>query len=175
MASCAGERAAALEVRRRLWCNVRLASPFLPGASMRQLFCFAFFAAVSLPVFALTPTEVVGAYHVAVAHGETAKALSLLSPAVQIYESGHVEQSKDEYAGHHLAADVAFAKGTSRKVLKGSERIGGDLAVVVQETETRGTYNGTAIHMLGTETAVLEKKGDGWVVTHFHWSSRKAK
>ncbi|ALK99675.2 MULTISPECIES: DUF4440 domain-containing protein [Massilia] len=142
---------------------------------MRQLFCLAFFAAVSLPVFAASPTEVVSAYHAAVAHGETAKALSLLSPTVLIFESGHVEQSKDEYAGHHLPADIAFAKGASRKVLKGNEHIAGDLAVVIQETETQGTYNGAAIHMLGTETAVLEKKGDGWVVTHFHWSSRKVK
>jgi hypothetical protein len=23
--------------------------------------------------------------------------------------------------------------------------------------------------------AVLEKRGDGWVITHFHWSSRKVK
>ena len=102
---------------------------------MRQLLCLAFFAASSLPVFAATPTEVVSAYHAAVAHGETAKALSLLSPTVQIFESGHVEQSKDEYAGHHLPADIAFAKGASRKVLKGNEHIAGDLAVVALSPE----------------------------------------
>ncbi|CAH0302239.1 hypothetical protein SRABI118_04441 [Massilia sp. Bi118] len=142
---------------------------------MRRLFCLAFFAMTSLPVFATSPTEVVGEYHAAVASGDTAKALSLLSPAVQIFESGHVEQSKDEYAGHHLPADVAFAKNTSRKVVKGSERIAGDMAVVIQETETQGTYKGSAVRLFGTETAVLEKKGDTWAVTHFHWSSRKAK
>jgi ketosteroid isomerase-like protein len=142
---------------------------------VRQLFCLSFLVAVSLPVIAATPTEVVGEYHAALASGNAAKALSLLSPAVQIFESGYVEKSKDEYAGHHLPADIAFAKTVSRKVLKGSERIAGDLAVVMQETDTQGTHNGAAVHMMGTETAVLEKKGDGWVITHFHWSSRKVK
>jgi ketosteroid isomerase-like protein len=142
---------------------------------MRKLFCFSFLVAVSLPVLAATPTEVVGDYHAALAGGNAAKALSLLSPSVQIYESGYAEKSKDDYAGHHLPADMAFAKTVSRKVVEGSERIAGDLAVVMQQTDTRGTHNGAPIHLLGTETAVLEKKGDGWVITHFHWSSRKAK
>jgi ketosteroid isomerase-like protein len=142
---------------------------------MRQLFCLSFLVAVSLPVTAATPTEVVGEYHAALASGNGAKALSLLSPSVQIFEGGYAEKSKDEYAGHHLPADMAFAKTVSRKVLKGSERISGDQAVVMQETDTQGTHNGAAVHMIGTETAVLEKKGDGWVITHFHWSSRKVK
>jgi ketosteroid isomerase-like protein len=148
---------------------------FVQGVSMRQLFCAAFCLAASLPVFASSPTEVVSEYHAAVASGNTAKALSLLSPAVQIFEGGHVEQSKDEYAGHHLPADIAFAKSMNRKVLKGSERIAGDLAVVMQETDTQGTHKGAAVHLIGTETAILEKKGDDWLITHFHWSSRKAK
>jgi ketosteroid isomerase-like protein len=142
---------------------------------MRRLICLSLLAAVSLPVLAASPTEVVGQYHAALASGDTAKALSLLSPGVQIFESGYVEKSKDEYAGHHLPADMAFTKTVNRKVLKGSERIAGDLAVVMQETDTQGTHKGAAVHMIGTETAVLEKKGDGWVITHFHWSSRKAK
>jgi len=142
---------------------------------MRQFFCAALFAAASCQAFAATPTEVVNAYHAAVASGDTAKALSLLSPAVQIFESGYAEQSKEEYAGHHLPADVAFAKTTSRKIVKGSERIAGDLGVVIQQTDTQGTHKGAPVHLLGTETAVLEKQGDGWVITHFHWSSRKAK
>jgi ketosteroid isomerase-like protein len=152
-----------------------LQSDIVQGALMRHLICFAVFAAASLPVYAASPTEVVGEYHAAVASGNTAKALSLLSPDVQIFESGHVEKSKDEYAGHHLPADIAFAKNAKRKVLKSSERVAGDLAVVMQETDTQGTHKGAPVHLIGTETAVLEKKGDAWIVVHFHWSSRKAK
>jgi ketosteroid isomerase-like protein len=142
---------------------------------MRQLFGLSLLAAISLPVFAASPSETIGEYHAALASGNTAKALSLLSPAVQIFESGYVEKSKDEYAAHHLPADIAFAKTVNRKVVKGSERIAGDMAVIMQETDTQGTHNGAAVHMAGTETDVLEKKGGGWVITHFHWSSRKVK
>jgi ketosteroid isomerase-like protein len=152
-----------------------LQSDIVQGALMRQLICFAFFAAVSLPVLAAGPTEVVGEYHAAVASGNTGKALSLLSPDVQIFESGYVEQSKEEYAAHHLPADIAFAKTAKRKVLKSSERVLGDLAVVMQETDTQGMHKGAPVHVIGTETAVLEKKDDDWLVVHFHWSSRKVK
>jgi hypothetical protein len=43
--------------------------------------------------------------------------------------------------------------------MKGSERIAGDLAVVMQKTDTRGTYKGTAVRLIGAETAVQKKKG----------------
>jgi hypothetical protein len=142
---------------------------------MRQLLCLSFLVAASFPVFAAGPTEVVNEFHAAVAGGNTAKALSLLSPAVQIFEGGHAEQSKDEYAGHHLPADVAFAKAAKRTVSKSGERVVADLAVVTQETETRGMHKGTPVHLIGTETAVLERRSDAWIITHFHWSSRKAK
>lgn len=64
---------------------------------MRQLIGLSFLAVVSLPVFAASPTEIVDEYHAALAGGDTAKALSLLSPTVRIFESGYAEKSKDEY------------------------------------------------------------------------------
>jgi ketosteroid isomerase-like protein len=142
---------------------------------MRQQFCLSLLAAVSLPVFAASPTEVINEFHAALVAGDTAKAVSLLSPTVEIYESGHVERSRDEYAGHHLPADIAFTKSVTRTVSRSSERIAGDLAVVMQETDTQGTHKGMAVHLIGAETAVLVKKGKDWVITHFHWSSRKTK
>jgi hypothetical protein len=103
------------------------------------------------------------------------QATALLSPNVRIFESGYVERSRDEYAGHHLGDDVAFAKSTSEAVRNQQELLKGDLAVVMRETETTGKFKGAAVHSFGTETAVLEKQGDSWVITHLHWSSRKAK
>jgi len=46
---------------------------------------------------------------------------------------------------------------------------------VWQETETTGTLRGKPVHVLGTETAVLQKKDGAWSIVHVHWSSRKAK
>jgi hypothetical protein len=66
--------------------------------------------------------------------------------------------------GGHFA--VEYAQG---------ERAEGKTAVVWQENETTGTANGKPVHLFGTETAVLEKSGDGWTILHVHWSSRKAK
>jgi ketosteroid isomerase-like protein len=100
---------------------------------------------------------------------------ALLSPAVKIYESGYVEGTRDEYASHHLGADAEFAAATKVSVLRQDERVSGDMAVVTRETETRGRFKDKDVHAFGVETAVLEKKGDGWNIVHFHWSSRKAK
>lgn len=124
---------------------------------------------------AASPKDTVAAFHDALTSGDKTKALALLAPEVAIYEAGYVERSRDEYAHHHLGGDMAFAKTSTRKVLKQTERIEGNIALVMEETETTGTANGKPVHQLGTGTVVLEKKGDGWAIVHVHWSSRKAK
>ncbi|MDK6076023.1 YybH family protein [Massilia varians] len=124
---------------------------------------------------AASPTETLSAFHEALVAGDKAKALALLSPEIAIYEAGYVERSRDEYASHHLGGDMEFAKTSSRKVLKQSERIDGNTAIIWEETETTGTSRGKPVHVLGTGTAVLEKNGGGWSIVHIHWSSRKAK
>lgn len=132
-------------------------------------------SAISAPLFAATPSETLADFHEALAAGKSGQASELLSPEIQIYESGYVERSREEYTGHHLKADVEFAKSTKNKVLKQSERVDGKLAVVMQETETTGKYKGSNVHLFGTETALLEKQGEKWVIVHIHWSSRKSK
>lgn len=124
---------------------------------------------------AASPKETVAAFHDALATGDKTKALALLAPEVAIYEAGYVERSRDEYAHHHLGGDMEFAKTTTRKVLRQSERIDGNTAIVWEETETTGSARGKPVHAFGTGTMVLEKKGDGWAIVHVHWSSRKAK
>lgn len=132
-------------------------------------------ALACMQAWAATPSETVSAFHAAIQAGDRAKALELLSPSIVIYESGHVERSRDEYASHHLGSDMEFGKAVSRKVLKHSERVDGNVAMVMEETETTGKFKDKPVHSFGVETAILEKKGDGWVIVHVHWSSRKAK
>ena len=102
--------------------------------------------------------DVLASFHAALAAGNKRKALELMAPDVAIYESGYVESSRNEYASHHLADDIAFAKTTTRKVLKHSKRIEGSFTIIWEETETTGTSHGKDVHLFGTETAVLEKK-----------------
>lgn len=139
------------------------------------------FATMSMHAFAATPPASMdangslSAFYAALAKGDKEAALALLAPKVAIYESGRVEASRDEYAHHHLSGDIAFAKTSTRKVLRHSEKMEGNTAIIWEETETTGTSGGKPVHSFGTETAVLEKTGDRWVITHVHWSSRKAK
>lgn len=132
-------------------------------------------AAASLPSFAATPAETMDAFQRALAEGKRDAALSLLSPKVKIFESGYTENSRDEYAAHHLDSDIDFLRTTKSRLLKHEERRAGDTAIVMRETETTGSYKDAEVHLFGLETAVLEKAGDGWQIVHLHWSSRKAK
>jgi len=141
---------------------------------MRTLACLLL-AAVLAPASAATPTETMDAFQRALAEGKREQVLALLSPQVQIFESGYVERSRDEYAAHHLDADSDFSRATRNTILRHSERRDGNTAVVLRETETTGRYKNADVHLFGTETAVLERDGDGWRIVHLHWSSRKPK
>lgn len=114
-------------------------------------------------------------FHDALAKGDRDRALGFLAKDVVIYEAGHVERSRDEYAHHHLKGDMEFAKTTSMKTLRQSERAIQDTVVIWQETETTGTAGGKPVHLLGTATAVLERRDARWRIVHLHWSSRKPK
>lgn len=125
--------------------------------------------------YAETPKEALAAFYSALASGNKVKATELLAPNVTIYESGYVERSRAEYAGHHMQGDMDFAKSAVSTVLQHTERVEGNLATIWQETETKATIKGKPVTILGTQTALLEKNGDGWRIVHVHWSSRKPK
>ena len=124
---------------------------------------------------ALTAKQSLAQFHDALSKGDRDRALSFLAKDVVIYEAGHVERSREEYAHHHLQGDIEFAKTTTAKTLRQSERAGEDTVVIWQETETTGKAGGKPVHLLGTATAVLEKRDAGWSIVHLHWSSRKPK
>ena len=141
---------------------------------MRALACLLL-AAASLPALAATPAETMDAFQRALAEGKRDAALALLSPKVRIFESGYTENSRDEYAAHHLDSDIEFLRTTRSRLLRHEERRDGATAIVMRETETSGSYKNAEVHQVGLETAVLEQHGDGWLIVHLHWSSRKAR
>jgi len=113
---------------------------------------------------------VVERYHRALAQGDTADALSLLSNDAMILESGDVE-TRDEYRSHHLPADIQFARtvpsvrGPVQVVLRG------DVAWAISTSQTRGQYRGRPIDSQGAELMVLTREGGGWKIRAIHWSS----
>ena len=131
--------------------------------------------AASLPPATSAAAMVVDAFHAALQRGDTNAAAALLAADALIFESGGVESSKAEYASHHLAADAAFAKATTRSVTKRSGRTVSDFAWIATEGTTKGTYKDRAINSVSTETMVLRRENGSWRIVHVHWSSANVK
>ncbi len=115
---------------------------------------------------------VVDAFHAALGSGNAGAVLVLLTEDVMILEEGGAERSREEYAGHHLPADMAYAAATGTEVTRRSAWIEGDIAWVLSEGRTSGQFNGRAVNRLTAETMILQRHADGWRIRHIHWSSR---
>jgi hypothetical protein len=131
-----------------------------------------------LPTLAFSqtgPSVAWDAFHLAIVRADRAAAASVLAADVQIFESGFVERSRDEYLSHHFEADAKFARTVARKVIRRSEQVAGNMALFLEETESNGSYEGQPLKLIGAETAVLRLNGEHWQIVHIHWSSRKPK
>jgi uncharacterized protein (TIGR02246 family) len=118
---------------------------------------------------------VVDAFHAALGSGDADAVLALLTEDVVVLETGGAERSREEYAGHHLPADMAFAAATTDEVTRRAAWVEGDVAWVLTEGRTTGTFNDRPINSLGAETMILHRTADGWRIRHIHWSSRNAR
>jgi uncharacterized membrane protein/ketosteroid isomerase-like protein len=118
-----------------------------------------------------SPAETAMAFHEAMRTGDEAALRSFILSDVVIAEGGGAERSLEEYAGHHMPADMAYisAIDTSIKVRDVIEN--GDMATVITESQMHGTYQDKTIHNRSMETMVLRRTDDGWRIAHIHWSS----
>jgi len=120
------------------------------------------------------PIAVTERFGKALEAGDRAAVLDCLAPEVVIFEHGGAELSREEYASHHLDGDLAYlaeidVRVVDRKVLGGVDR-----AIVLTRTESSGRYNGKPVASRGTETLVLERRGERWLIVHVHWSSGRS-
>lgn len=115
--------------------------------------------------------EVIERYHAALSAGDTATAMSLLSPDAVVLESGGIE-SREEYRSHHLPADMAFAKAVPRERGPIEVRVTGNTAWAASTSVTQGTFRDREINSQGAELMVLRRTDDGWRIEAIHWSSR---
>lgn len=116
----------------------------------------------------------VDAFHAALGKGDGAAAAMLLAEDALIYEGGHVEQSKAEYASHHAGADAAYAAAVPSKLTHRSGVADGGLAWIASESRTTGKYKDKPVDRVTAETMILRKTSEGWRIVHIHWSSREA-
>jgi uncharacterized protein DUF4440 len=128
-------------------------------------------ARAQVPSDSMAVARVVDRYHHALAAGDSALALALLSPTAIIVESGAVESLR-EYRSHHLPADIAFARAIKATRSPVHVTIRGDVAWTNATSTTRGIYRGTTVNSTGAESMVLTRRADGWTISAIHWSSR---
>ena len=123
------------------------------------------------PVDAATPVGTVMAFDEALASGNTAGALALLAEDVMIFESGGVENSRDEYASHHLKSDAAFSAAVPRTLVSRNQGTQNNMAWVLSVETVAGTYRNQAINSRSVETMLLRLIDRQWRIVHIHWSS----
>lgn len=117
----------------------------------------------------------VDAFHAALKRNDTKTALGLLSEDVNIFESGGVENSRAEYAAHHLKSDAEFSAATTRTPVSQQVTNGGSMATVMRVEHVKGSFRGRPVNSRSVETMVLSKTDAGWRIVHIHWSSADIK
>ncbi len=125
----------------------------------------------SVPIATSTAVDTVQAFHAALAHGNTDAALALMAETALIFESGGVERSRAEYAGHHLKADAEFSAAVSRTLVDRSSDEDGNTAWVMSVETVKGSYRNRAINIRSVETMLLRRLNRQWRIVHIHWSS----
>ena len=116
---------------------------------------------------------VANAFHAALQTGDRTAALAVLAPQVTITEGGHT-QSRDEYAGGHLAEDIAFLKTVQSKPISLGSLSMGDTAMVGSESEIGATVKGQPKVMRSREMLSLKRENDTWKIIAIRWESSSA-
>lgn len=116
---------------------------------------------------------VVESYYRALAEADSGAALAYLADDAIIVESGSIE-SRQEYRGHHLPADISFVRATKGTRSPVRVAVRGDVAWTTATSTTRGEYRGRAVNSIGAELMVLTRTVDRWRISAIHWSSRDA-
>jgi ketosteroid isomerase-like protein len=111
-------------------------------------------------------------FHALLARGDSAAAVQLLAPDLTVLESGGVE-TRAQYLGHHLGADMAFAGAvpSERRVVAFFQE--GDVAWTAATSTSRGEFRERKVDSRGAELMVLTRSGAGWLIRAIHWSSRR--
>lgn len=118
--------------------------------------------------------KAVDAFHAQLSRGDGAAAAALLADDALIFESGHAERSRAEYASHHAGADAAYAAAVPSRLMRRNGFVDGDTAWIVSESRATGNYKDKPVDRVTTETMILRKTAEGWRIAHIHWSSRAA-
>lgn len=128
-------------------------------------------ALIASPAWALSPSETVEAFHKALRTGKAEAAVDYLGPEVVVFEQGFINPSRAEFVSSQLQEAADFATRTERRVIRREAWQDGNIAWVLSSTLTVGIFEGRKLELEGAETMVMRKDGEGWKITHIHWSA----
>lgn len=114
---------------------------------------------------------VVKAFHHAQENGDKAAVIKHLSDDVIIFEGGGVERSAQQYASHHMNADMKFLAAMTITTLEHHVKVNGNVAVSLSRSHLKGKYRGKDYDREGMETITLTNQNGQWRITHIHWSN----
>ncbi|HVE79539.1 MAG TPA: DUF4440 domain-containing protein [Gemmatimonadaceae bacterium] len=107
----------------------------------------------------------------ALAEGDSAAALALLTADAVVLEGGQVE-TLEQYRAHHLPADIAYARTVRRERGPVAVTVRGDAAWARSASTARGEFRGRPVDPAAAELMVLVRTPAGWRISAIHWSSR---
>lgn len=107
-------------------------------------------------------------FHAALARADSLAALALLHNEAVIFEEGRAE-TKQQYSGAHVRADIAFASAVRMETLRDTVLVQGDVAIYVRDYRLRGRYRNRDVDLTATETMVLLRVADSWRILHIRW------
>jgi ketosteroid isomerase-like protein len=146
---------------RRLW-GLLLAAVLLPASAE---------TAVPAAKAGLVPTEVVDAFHAALASGDRKGVVQHLAADLTIYEQGFTERGRDAYAEGSMPNDITFASLVKREVLRRDAWEDGNVAWVLTLSSVTGDFGDQKLALVNTETLVLRRTDLGWKIVHIHRSA----
>ena len=114
--------------------------------------------------------QVVQQFHAALKSGDTDTLENILDEKLIVYESGNVERSLQEYASHHMQADIDFLVDVHITELELQVKVFGDFATSLARRQMLGTFQGKYVDQVMMETLNLVKKDGAWKIIHIHWS-----
>ncbi len=114
--------------------------------------------------------QTVKAFHQVLRAGDAKAVRAMLADDVLIVEGNGVERSAEEYASHHMLADMKFMAAVKVEALEHQTKVLGKVAYSVSRSQLTGEYKGKPVDVVSKETLVLVDTGDGWKIVHVHWS-----
>lgn len=128
-------------------------------------------AARAEPAPMLVPTQVVDAFHAALAGGDRKGVVEHLAADLVIYEQGFVERGRDAYAEGTMLNDITFASLVKRETLRRDAWEDGNVAWVLTLSAIAGDFGDQKLALVNTETLLLRRTDLGWKIVHIHRSA----